>query len=331
VRRAAAAVLLALALTLAGCASGDDAGGDRVRAVILPYLTNVPLQIAAEEGFFAAENLDVEFLRLTRNQEIMAALASGNVDVAVAMLTVNELNLVAAGARVRMVAAMGELSPEHCTFGAFVARRELLESGALDDPERVRSLRFDIDSLLPLAYWTDVLLRPLGITSDDVQIAYVPPPATVAAMLAGSIDVTMEAEPFLSMLAATGQTAVWKQVGELTPGFLISVMMYGPDLLDTRPEVGDRFATAVLRAIEQYGEGKTPRNRQIVEGFTGLSAQQVEEACWPLMRSGARIDPTVFDDYQVWNLAKGLVPRVLEPEELFDNGFVDRAAERLAR
>ena len=61
VRRAAAAVLLALALTLAGCASGDDAGGDRVRAVILPYLTNVPLQIAAEEGFFAAENLDVEF------------------------------------------------------------------------------------------------------------------------------------------------------------------------------------------------------------------------------------------------------------------------------
>jgi NitT/TauT family transport system substrate-binding protein len=335
VTRAALAALLAL--TLAGCATGSDdarvgdAVADRVRAVVLPYLTNVPLQIAAEEGFFADEDLDVEFIRLTRNQEIMTAIASGAVDVAVGMLTVNELNLAASGARVRMVAAMGELSPEHCTFGAFVARRELMESGALDDPEQVRSMKFDIDPLIPLSYWTDELLQPLGLTSDDVQIAYVPPPATVAAMEAGTVDVTMEAEPFLSMLAATGNNVVWEQVGKLTPGFLISVMMYGPDLLDKRPEVGDRFATAVLRAIEQYNEGKTPRNLEIVEGFTGLSRQQVQEACWPLMREGAQIDPTVFDGYQDWNVAKGLSPRVLAPDELFDSGFVERAAARLAR
>jgi NitT/TauT family transport system substrate-binding protein len=330
VRRAE--VCLTLAVLAVGCASGvEDASRDRVRAVVLPYLTMVPLQIAAEEGFFEDEGLEVEFLRLSRNQEIMTALASDDVDVAAGMLTVNELNLVAAGARVRMVAALGEMTPDHCTFGAFVARRELLESGALDDPEQVRSLRFDIDPLLPLSYWTDELLRPLGLTADDVEIAYVPPPATVGAMMAGSIDVTMESEPFLSMLAATGQTAIWRQVGELTPGYVITLMMYGPDLLDERPEVGDRFATAVLRGIEQYREGKTARNREIVERFTGLSAEQVADACWPLMRAGARIDPAVFDGYQAWNVARDLVPRVLAPDELFDNGFVDRAAGRLAR
>ena len=73
-----AAFALLLVLTLAGCAPGvGDSDVDRVRVVLLPYLTNVPLQIAAEEGFFADEGLDVEFIRLSRNQEIMTALAIG--------------------------------------------------------------------------------------------------------------------------------------------------------------------------------------------------------------------------------------------------------------
>ena len=81
---------------------------DHVTAVVLPFLTMLPFYIAQEEGYFTEQRLEVEFLRLQRNHEIMTALARGEVEIAAGMMTVNELSLAAMGARVRMVAELGE-------------------------------------------------------------------------------------------------------------------------------------------------------------------------------------------------------------------------------
>ena len=115
------------------------------------------------------------------------------------------------------------------------------------------------------------------------------------------------------------------------PDYTLSVLMYGPDLLDERPQAGERFATAMLQGMRQYRLGKTPRNRDIVERASGLSAAQVEAACWPLMREDGRIDPSLFLGYQQWNVARGLVDRVLADDELFDHRFIEAANATLAR
>lgn len=330
-RRALSALLAA---TLAACAppaSEDARPLEPVHAVVMPYLTNVPFEIAAAEGLFEKHGLQVEFTRVARSLDLMAALASGDVDVASSMLAVNELNLIASGARLRMIAALGDLESGGCAFAAIIARRELQESGALRDPERIRQLRFDIDSVMPLAYWTEVHLRRFNVDVDALQVTYVPPPATVAAMSSGNIDVTVESEPYVSLLAATGDTVQWANVGDLLPGYAVSLLMFGPTLLDERPGVGERLTAALLEAIAIYREGKTDRNLAIVQHATGLTREQAQGACWPVLRADPRIDPEVFVEYQEWNVAHELVDRVLAPEEYIDQRFLDRAHQILGR
>jgi NitT/TauT family transport system substrate-binding protein len=322
---------LVIALAAGSCGRPAEPELDHVRAVVLPYLTMAPFYVAAEEGFFAEQNLDVEFVKLGRDQEIMAALAQGDVDAAAGMLTVNVLSLAARGARVRVVAAMSELTPDHCAYMAFIARREHLESGALEDPDRLRGMRFDADILIPLGYWTDEFLRPLDLTVNDFDLVNLPTPAAMQAMDGGSIDLTIDSEPFLSMYRDMESAVVWKPVGEVLPGYVISTMMYGPTMLDERPDVGRRFATAIVKGIRRYNLGKTPRNLEIVERATGLTSDQVQAACWPKMHDEPRIDPSVFRGYQEWSIDYDLIDRVLEDDELFDVSFIEYAIAELRK
>ena len=323
---------LLTAVTSCSAPSGEATPGpDHVVAIVMPYLTSMPFHIAREEGFFAEQNLDVEFRTVGRNQDIMAAVASGAVDVVSGMLTVNELGLVSAGARLRLVASIGEADPQACSSIAIVARRDLLESGALADRARIRQLRFDFDPLLPLGYFVDVLLRPYDLTTHDLDVVNVPPPVALETLQRGDIDVTVEGEPYLTMQIDTGKTVVWGRLEDLLPGYVSAALMFGPNLLDARPDVGERLMVALLEGIRQFREGKTPRNLEIVERASGLTSDQVARTCWPWLSADARIDPSSLRAYQQWSVDDGLVDRVLEDDELYDFRFIDHANAELAK
>ncbi|HSG01950.1 MAG TPA: ABC transporter substrate-binding protein [Vicinamibacterales bacterium] len=321
-------VCLCLALLLASCSGRESpaqSSADHVRAVVVPYLTLMPFYIAAEEGYFAEENLDVEFVQLGRDTELMTALARGQVDVAGGMLTANELALIASGMRIRMVASLGDLLPDGCSYSAFIVRREHLESGALQDRERIRSLRFDANVILPFGYFIDEFLRPFALTTDDLDVIDLPSPAALAAMATGTIDVTIDSEPFISQHLESEDAAVWVRAEEIVPNYVFAALRYGPSILIDRPEVGERFAVAMLKAIRQYNLGKTARNLEIVERASGLSPERVAAACWPVTTDEARIDAGVFRGYQEWNVSRGFVDRVLSDEELVDQRFFEHA------
>ena len=315
-------MLLVVALACSPGGASDDLPErlDRVTAVVLPYMTHMPFHIARAEGFFADEGLEVEFLRMGRSQEFMSALATGEVDVTTGMLAANELNLIASGARVRAVAAMAELAADGCTFVGLIGRAELLESGVMDSPEAIGGLVVDTDLTTPLGFLTDRFLASRGATIDDVALVNVPPPAALDALPSGAIDITIEAEPFVSQhlqrgasLLATGQ--------ELAPGYNQSVMLFGRRLLDERPELGERFARAVLRGVEQFAEGRTARNMEIVAQASGQLPEILERACWPLAPAGANLDTRGIRAYQAWAMQRGMLDRVLEDDELVDRRF----------
>lgn len=301
---------------------------DHVTAVVMPFLSQMPLHVALAEGFFRDEGIDVEFVRVGRSQELMAALARGEVDAVTGLLTVNELNAIAAGVRVRAVAALASPEPDGCTFLALIARTGLAESGALDDPDRLREMVFDTDPLVPLGYQVDLLLRRRGLGLDDVEVVNLPPPAGLDAMRTGAVDVILENEPFLSEHLRAGTATVWVPVQEITPGYPHSVLLYGSRLLDEQPDLGTRFVRALLRGMERFREGKTERNLQIVEEASGLSRDRLEAACWPTAPAGARVDVDAVRGYQEWSVTRGLLTGVLPDDQIIDSRFVELAAAK---
>lgn len=318
-----------IALLSAACseAPSEQTG---VRAVVLPYLTHLPFHIAREEGLFENQGLDVEFVRMGRQQDTMSALARGEVDVAAGMLTIHEIALAVADYPVRVVAALGEQHPDSCPFVAVLARNEHFESGALDRPEELRKLRFDVAPTLPLAFLVDRALGEYGLDLRDVTLEDIPPPAALEALAVGAIDVTVDSEPFVSRHLQRGRAGIWRTMGELMPGFVSSVMIYGPTMIED-PETGEGFATAILQAMDRLREGKTVRNLDIAERALGLSRAEVAGACWPVVPVTGEIDPAVFHEYEQWSLEQQLIGRVPDDDALFDPHFMRVANDRLGR
>jgi NitT/TauT family transport system substrate-binding protein len=260
---------------------------------------------------------------------MMEALAEGEVDVAPGMLTVPVLQAIASGARLRVVGALGVLANDACPFNAFVARSELVESGALRSRDGLQQLRWDADVQLPHGYWVDEALRRFDLTIDDLRIVALSEPEAVDAIVGGTVDVTIVSEPSLSRILASGAGSIWRGTNEVAAGFPLSLLMYGPTLLDQRPEVGERFAAAMLAAMRQYAEGSTPRNLEIVARATNLDEELLGEACWPVSPSDGQADPDSLQGYQTWAVAQGFTDRLLPGDELIDRRFMD-AAVRLA-
>jgi ABC-type nitrate/sulfonate/bicarbonate transport system substrate-binding protein len=291
----------------------------------------VPFDIAMKEGYFEQENLDVRQVRLPRVQAVMAALASGEVDAAAGWIGASLLNAMERGVHIRAVMALGRLDPEACPFNAFIVRRETLASGALDDPEQVRDMLFDVDPLLPQGYWLQRLLLPLGLTTDDVQTIDIMPAAGMEALRTGATDVMTFSEPLVTKSVEDGDLVIWRAVAEVAPGYSDSALLYGASLLDERPEVGKRFATAMLRALRRFQQGKTPSNLAYTADFVGLSEQELQAICWPSASADAHIDAAGLLAYQSWSVRHGYQDRELSADGIIDDRFVDAANARLAR
>lgn len=317
-----------LAVSMTGCTESDVAtrdATDEIKAVVLPFLTASPFYIAAEEGYFDEQNLEVEFVRLARNVEAIPALARGDVDVGFGQLTLTVLNAMTSGARIKLVAGTGYLAPDACTINGLMARRELVESGKLSRPEDLVDLTVELDVLLPTAFYVDRVLEPTGLTIDDLDLVNLPMPTQVDALAAGTIDVAVLSEPYLTRLEGSGKGLVWRGSQEIAPDYQVSSVMFGPTLLDERPEVGERFMVAFRKAMRQYELGKTPRNLEIVARATGLPVDELQEMCWPVFRKDGRVRTEGFMEYQAWLQSRELIDRILPASELVDERFVEHA------
>jgi len=124
---------------------------------------------------------------------------------------------------------------------------------------------------------------------------------------------------------------VWSEVAELAPGNVHAAMMFGPALLDERPDVGRRFTLALLQAMRQYRQGKTPRNLDIIQQASGLDRELLRAACWPRPIESGRIAAERLGDYQEWSLARGLVSAILPEDRIVDHRFIDWANAQLQR
>jgi NitT/TauT family transport system substrate-binding protein len=317
-----------LAVSVAGCADSDVTTGnapDELKAVVLPFLSASPFYIAAEEGFFEEQNLEVEFVRLPRAVEAIPALARGEVDVSAGQLTLTVLNAMTSGVRIQLVAGTAFDSPDGCTNNGLLARRELVESGRLSGPEDLVGLKVELDVLLPSAFAVDRLLQSAGLGIDDLEVVNLPAPAHVDAVAAGTIDLAVATEPYLTRMSREGKAVVWMGTEEIVPDYQLSSVMFGPSLLDDRPDVGERFMVAFRKAMRQYEQGKTPRNLEILSEATGLSVEELNGMCWPTFREDGRVGTDGFIEYQEWLRSRELIDRVLPAEDLVDERFVEHA------
>jgi NitT/TauT family transport system substrate-binding protein len=321
IRRALHLVLTGL--TLVACArdqgNGEPLDRRKLRVAMVPYLAYAPLTIAQEEGYFAQQGLDVEFVSLTKAMDAVPALLRGTIDVLPAPPVPGIFNAMARGDSVRIVAEKGFLDRGGCTDMALVARNGLPGPGASPRLERV-----SVDGEVPMFYIAVKALEHAGVSIDTLSSLEMPPAAEMDALGKGAIDVAFAGEPWLSRVIERRKGSLWIRGADALPGFQYSYIFFGPTLLRDR-EAGARFMVAFRQGIVKYREGKTRRNLEIAAKALNDEPARVAETCWPHMRADSRIDVPGLLTFLAWSKQRGYVTTVLDPAAMIDTTFLASA------
>ncbi len=296
-----------------------------------PYISFGPILIAQEEGYFAEQGLEIEFIKLRRSPHGIPALIQGELDVLTGAINAGFLNAIARGAPIKIVADKGHVSAGPPPSMALLARRALVEQGVLDDPDKLRGLKLITNKDNTVALFVDKALEKFGINLDDLHLFYVPPPARLAALQKGTADIVTESEPWLTRALEAGHAVLWVPDYEIIPDFQFACVTFGPSLLEERPEAGRRFMLAYLKAVRQYNQGKTERNLEILGKHTKLDRELLMKACWIPFRSDGMINVQSVLDFQAWAMEQGLIDATVAPNDFWEPAFVEYADAVLER
>jgi NitT/TauT family transport system substrate-binding protein len=296
----------------------------KLKLVYMPYITSAPFLIAEEEGFFTSEGLQIEFVQMGDAMDALPALIQGNVDVLGNAIYPALLNAMARGANIKIVADKGYLPPTGCTYAAILARRALVEGGELSSISQLKGRRVAQKTVSDVTgYILEKVLLQSGLTLADVQMISLTNPMRLEAFAKGTIDITFGFEPWLTRFLKEGHTTIWKSIHQLIPNFQMSLLLYGPTLLEKNPNAGKRFMVAYLKAVRQYNRGKIERNIEILAKRTDWDRELLEKCCWPPFHDKGQINIESITDFQLWALKKGFLDKEVSPHQFWDPSFIE--------
>ncbi len=349
--RSVLAIILALGGLLALPGAGPRAGSSALAqpegaqvAPLSPPVTvkvgvqgsaaNAPIYIGYERGYYRDEGLNLELVLLPSANELLPALATGQIDVASGGIAAGLFNAFARGIDLKIVADSVS-TPPGPRGSAWVARQDLLDSGALRTPADLRGRTVAMGASGSVSdVELDLLLAQGGLTRNDIRIEQIPYADQRAAFANGSIDVAYTFEPFLASLSSNRLADVFRWTSEVLPYQQASVLMYSASFTG---EPARRFMVGFVRGSRDFMAAFD--QRPVDEGVVAILVQHTtvkDPAAWQIARP-APINPNGYtypESIQVnldWFVRNGLVQQPVDLSRIIDHSFVDYALARLGR
>src|SRR4030042_7026068 len=132
-----AVLALALLVPAFSSCSTQEAELVHLKVVDLPYQSITAFHIADEEGYFAEQGIEVEFVKFTSVTQAIPLLAAGDLDVGVGSMNAGFINAIAQNLDLKMVDGTDYTFPERESQSLMV-RKDLYDSGELDTLAEVR-------------------------------------------------------------------------------------------------------------------------------------------------------------------------------------------------
>lgn len=302
----------------------------KIKMGIFPYSSYAPLYYAQAEGYYAEQGIEIEFVEFTKQSDAVAALASGQIDVSGGVLDVATLTAISEGTGLKIVADKGYVDPTStCPYGAWMVRNDLYASGELDDLNNIKGKKVVLTRAGFFEYAMDKLLTPNGLSVDDLEIVEMPAPARLEALQTGSIDIAQVGEPWITRTLDADAAKIWYPFETSQANAQYAVIWFGPSITQDNPEAGNRFMVAYLKAVQQYNEGKTERNVELMAEFIKSTPEDAAASCWQAFTKDGSINVDFVLDFQQWAIEKGYAERAMEADEFWDGSYLEYAQKQL--
>ncbi|NYE19644.1 ABC transporter substrate-binding protein [Microbacterium immunditiarum] len=336
------AVLVAGGLVLSGCASAAPASeptSDTPAAQVggldpqpLAERTTItvntaarvesfsPLFLAFDKGEFEKENLDIQFTELA-GADALPGLGQNQIQVIATPPSGAVFNAISEGIDMRAVMPCYLENEDR-----WWVRKEFADKGAdaLKGQAVANTTGPSGSSILGL----DTYLQEEGVEVKEVTVERFPPADVPQALIQGAVAAAYVPEPGARIVEESG-LAVAVDTMPKNGGSSQCTYLFGPDLLDERPEVGQAFIRAVARTMRDYLSGDYKSDPQTVKDLAAaLKRTEDEIKATPSLTFDpeAAFDPGLYTRLQgLWMEIGGILSyeEPLEVSDMIDERFVD--------
>lgn len=222
--------------------------------------------VAKDEGLFAKNGLDVEFLPTGSNQTLVAALVSGSHQIVAVSPTVL-LQAVDSGIDLVVVANCGVTAPRTAKNVGLAVR----EGVAIDKPEDLVGKKVGTPSI---GGTLDILfrqwLKQKNIAEKGITFIEVPIPNTADVLKGGTIDAIIAGQPSLGRAVAQSNGKVaFNFMSELPAGLPYTTFVATRDWAKANAATISSFRAAFGQAADFIGNNQD-KTREIVSKYTRL-------------------------------------------------------------
>lgn len=281
------AVLAAVTVTaagLTGCGSSGSGGGgdgtDKITVGVIPIVDVAPIYLAKQQGYFAAQHIDVKLQPESGGAAAVPGVVSGQFKFAFG----NVVSLIVAkskGLPLKMVAngnaSTGKAGKD---FSAVVVPKDSPIKTAKDlmgKTVSVNNLKNVGDTTIRAS------IRKAGGDPTKVEFVEMGFPDMPAALAKHRVDAAWVVEPFLTAAKQQGARVVAWNMVDAAPHMTVATYFTSEKVLQDDPDLVKRFRTAIEKGLA-YAQSHPDAVRKILGTYTKIGpgvAQQITLPAWP--------------------------------------------------
>ena len=229
----------------------------KVRSGVPLASSDLPLFLAQDKGYFKAENLDVEAVHFGAGPQMVAPLATGDLDVGGGTGSAAFYNAADRKIDIRIVSARSAMAKGY-RFQTIVIRKDHVESGRFKGYADLKGMRIALPAAgIGTVAVMDGLAKRGGFQYGDIEQVYLAFAQIVAGMAGKAIDGAIMVEPYGSMVHGAGTGVIFDTTQDVFPDEEISFVFFGDKFARERPDVGRRYMKAILRGMRDYNDAVT--------------------------------------------------------------------------
>jgi NitT/TauT family transport system substrate-binding protein len=312
-------------------------GPATVKMGLVGGTSDAGIYVAIEQGYFQQEGLQVEVELVPNTANMMGALGAGQLDGLGPPIAASLFNAAAREVPMRIVADKGSTPGPEWDFVALMVRKELIDSGRVRDYADLRGLTAVVagEAAAPEIELAKALEKG-GLTLADVNLTVLSFPDMISAFANQAIDAGIVIEPFVSRIEAQGTAVRWRGNSAIYGNQQVAVVVFGPGLIQERPEVARHWMLAYLRGLRDYNDAFGPKQQGRDAVIRALTQHTVvkDPRDYDLMRP-AGLDPdgrlaleSVQADLAFYEWS-GAVREHMDVSRLIDTSFQEFALRQL--
>jgi NitT/TauT family transport system substrate-binding protein len=328
VARQSAATPTASAPNLAATPTTDNLV--KVSLGYIPVMNFAPVYVAKDLGYFAEQGLDVELRQFAGGSEMIAALATNDLNTGFGGAGPGLFNAFSQGLPVKIIApGHSEGNP---VATPLVVAKSKCESGEIRSVADLKGKKVAINAPGATEYWLSQALASGGLTMDDIDLQTLSFPDAVAALGSGAIDAAILGEPTATLAEQKGVGV--RLVDDFDVQGITPTMVYAnTDFLAQQPDAAKGLMIGYMkavRAIMQFGFSN-PQILPIIAEYTGLPADLISASVSPLFSVDGDISVESLNTLQGFfrQLGELSYDTDIDPTTMIDRAPLDAALAAL--